>query len=77
VVSAPDERGVKSADITTHRLMSDKDGPTIAKGVYERLFEGDKLDLDDIPYALSDAVRTLRESGVPADRWAPYMHMGG
>jgi hypothetical protein len=57
--------------------MSDEDGPKVAKGMYERLFEKDRLDLDDIPYALDDAVRTLRESGVPAKRWALYMHMGG
>jgi hypothetical protein len=49
----------------------------VAKGMYERLFEKDQLDLDDIPYALDDAVRTLRNDGVPAERWALYMHMGG
>jgi hypothetical protein len=57
--------------------MSDEDGPKVASGMYERLSAKDKLDLDDIPYALDDAVRTLRDSGVPADRWALYMHMGG
>jgi hypothetical protein len=57
--------------------MSDEDGPKVARGMYERLFEKEQLDLDDIPYALDDAVRALRDSGVPAKRWALYMHMGG
>jgi hypothetical protein len=57
--------------------MDDEDGPKMAKGMYERLFEKDQLDLDAIPYALDDAVRALREEGVPAERWALYMHMGG
>jgi hypothetical protein len=57
--------------------MGDEDGPKIARGMYERLFEKDQLDLDDIPYALDDAVRTLRDSGMTAERWALYMHMGG
>jgi hypothetical protein len=57
--------------------MCDEDGPKVAKGMYEWLFKKDKLDLVDIPYALDDAVRALREEGVPAKRWALYMHMGG
>jgi hypothetical protein len=65
------------AQPTACRLMSDEDGPKVAKGMYERLFKKDQLDLDDIPYALDDAVRALREQGVPAKRWALYMHMGG
>jgi hypothetical protein len=60
-----------------HRRMNDEDGPKIARRVYERLFENDRLDLDDIPYALDDAVRMLRQSGVPATRWALFLHMGG
>jgi hypothetical protein len=57
--------------------MSDEDGPKVAKGMYERLFEKDQLDLDDIPYALDGAVRALRDEGVAAERWALYMHIGG
>jgi hypothetical protein len=57
--------------------MTDEDGPKVAKGMYERLFKKDKLDLDDIPYALDDAVRALREEGASAQRWAVFMHMGG
>jgi hypothetical protein len=57
--------------------MHDEDGPQVAQRVYERLLEKDCLDLDDIPYALDDAVRHLRELGVPASRWALFVHMGG
>jgi hypothetical protein len=57
--------------------MSDKDGPQLARRVYEVLFERDQLDLDDIPYALDAAVQGLRSAGVPARRWALFMHMGG
>jgi hypothetical protein len=57
--------------------MSDEDGPKVARRVYERLFEKGRLDLDDVPYALDDAVRMLRDKGVPAERWALYVHMGG
>jgi hypothetical protein len=57
--------------------MSDEDGPQLARRVYEVLFERDQVDLDDIPYALDAAVRALRSAGVPARRWALFMHIGG
>jgi hypothetical protein len=57
--------------------MNDEDGPAVARRVYQTLFEKETLDLDDIPYALDDAVRMLREAGVPASRWALFVHMGG
>jgi hypothetical protein len=57
--------------------MSDEDGPRLARRVYEVLFEREQLDLDDIPYALDAAVQALRSGGVPARRWALFMHMGG
>jgi hypothetical protein len=57
--------------------MSDEDGPRLARRFYEVLFEREQLDLDDIPYALDAAVQALRIAGVPARRWALFMHMGG
>jgi hypothetical protein len=57
--------------------MHDEDGPKVADRLYEVLFKKDSLDLDDIPYALDDAVQVLRRGGVPASRWALFMHMGG
>jgi hypothetical protein len=57
--------------------MNDEDGPDLARRVYQRFFEKETLDLDDVPYALDDAVRMLRHAGVPASRWALFVHMGG
>jgi hypothetical protein len=56
--------------------MSDADGPRVAKLFYERLFEGDSVDPEDIPYALDHAVAVLRQSGASPDRWATFIHMG-
>jgi hypothetical protein len=57
--------------------MCDKDGPKVARHFYSRLFEKDRVDLDDIAYALDDAVQLLRKANVPASRWASFMHIGG
>jgi hypothetical protein len=56
--------------------MSDADGPEIARAVYKRLFEKDVIDLDDIAYALDEAVAELR-GNAPATRWASLVHVGG
>jgi hypothetical protein len=34
------------------------------------------MDADSVAYALDSAVGKLRDSGVSADRWAPFIHMG-
>jgi hypothetical protein len=57
--------------------MHDEDGPKVAQAFYEALFRGPSLSLDDVPYALDEAVHVLRDAGVPAQRWALFMHMGG
>jgi hypothetical protein len=59
------------------RSMNDVDGPFIAERVYRSIFRSGQLDLASVPFALHDAVRELRESGVPASRWATYVHVGG
>jgi hypothetical protein len=59
-----------------YRAMNDIDGPFMAERIYKRLFQNGRLDLDIIPYALDDAARELRELGVPASRWATYVHFG-
>jgi hypothetical protein len=59
------------------RSMCDKDGPKVARQFYSSLLEKDQVDLDDIAYALDDAVQVLRKSNVPASRWASFMHIGG
>jgi hypothetical protein len=56
--------------------MNDLDGPFMAKQIYSRIFQNGALDLGAVPQAVDDAVRQLRESGVPASRWATYVHFG-
>lgn len=56
--------------------MNDEDGPVVARIVYTELMKHEKWDPDVIPFALDQAIRELRKSGVPAHRWAPYIHMG-
>jgi hypothetical protein len=56
--------------------MNDIDGPFMAERIYRRIFRDGILDLSAVPYALDDAVQALRNSGVPADRWATYVHFG-
>jgi hypothetical protein len=58
------------------RSMSDSDGPKVAQWVYKALLEKDTFELADIPYALDDAVKKLKEEGARASRWATFMHMG-
>lgn len=58
------------------RAMDDVDGPFMARLIYSRIFQEGKLDLGAVPYAVDAAVRQLRESGVPASRWATYVHFG-
>ena len=58
--------------------MGDVDGPHVARTVYERLFSSNETSLrpDTVPYALDDAVRQLRDNGVPPERWALFIHVG-
>jgi hypothetical protein len=59
--------------------MRDDDGPKVAEVFYDQLFKNERLDLDDIPYALDEAIRPLRgdDSPSPAEGWAAFVHMGG
>lgn len=58
--------------------MDDFDGPKVAKTVYEEVFkdEAQMVDPDTVPYALDLAVGKLREKGLSAARWAPFVHFG-
>jgi hypothetical protein len=60
--------------------MRDREGPVIAKSIYSALFKADVtseyLNPDDVPYALDDAVRKLRASGLDPSIWATYVHIG-
>jgi hypothetical protein len=57
--------------------MCDEDGQKVARHFYESIFKRDQVDLDDIAYALDEAIQALRRSSVPASRWASFMHIGG
>jgi hypothetical protein len=56
--------------------MDDVDGPAVAAVIYKCLYEEDKVDPGDIPYALDDAVQALRQQGLSPSRWATYVHIG-
>jgi hypothetical protein len=58
------------------RAISDVDGPKVAKWFYEDLFAKETINADAVAYALDNAVAKLRKSGVPSDRWVPFIHMG-
>jgi hypothetical protein len=58
-------------------MMYDEDGAAIACWFYEGLFASEELDLGDIPYALDEAVATLREQNMSTSRWALFIHVGG
>ena len=52
------------------------DGPEMTQWFYEILLEKDDIDLDDIPYALDEAIRRLRATGASPSRWATFIHVG-
>jgi hypothetical protein len=58
------------------RAICDADGPQVARWFYGELFAVGVIDADTVALSLDTAVRKLRESGVPLDRWAPFIHMG-
>ncbi|KZP26252.1 hypothetical protein FIBSPDRAFT_928698 [Athelia psychrophila] len=69
--------GFKSV-IGTMWFMTDEDGPHVAKHVYTQLLapKHGYLDPEVIPYALDEAVRDLREKGLPPERWSLFIHFG-
>lgn len=60
------------------RSMNDYDGPSVARRVYTELFKAgnDYLEANDVAYAVHEATRELRMSGIPHSRWATYIHIG-
>jgi hypothetical protein len=62
--------------LSQDRAMNDTDGPYVAKAFYEKLFAHNTIDADSIAYALDYAIRELRKSGVPLERWATFVHIG-
>jgi hypothetical protein len=62
--------------LTLRRAIADEDGPKVTQWFYEELFAHGIIDGDAVAYALYTAVGKLRESGVPLERWAPFIQMG-
>jgi hypothetical protein len=62
--------------LTTSRAISDTEGPKVAKWFYEELLSKEEVNANSVAYALDAAVGKLRASGVSADLWAPFIHMG-
>jgi CHAT domain-containing protein len=67
---------INITDMEVSREMDDIDGPFMAQRIYSRIFRDGILDMSVVPYAVDEAVKELRESGVPAYRWATYVHFG-
>jgi CHAT domain-containing protein len=70
------DSGISECRLTMIRAISDIDGPKVAKWFYEELFAREVVDGDSVAYALDSAVGKLRASGLPPERWAPFIHMG-
>jgi hypothetical protein len=56
--------------------MGDADGPLVAEIVYRELTKRSILESDDVAYAVDVAVSKLRAEGLPASRWATFIHVG-
>lgn len=56
--------------------ITDEDAPGVVKEVYEAMEVEGGLDITLAAEGLNRAVRKLRESGVPAHRWVPFIHVG-
>ena len=58
--------------------MEDGDGPMISREFYKHMFRnpGNKADFRDSAEALNVAIRAMRKSGVPLERWILFVHMG-
>ncbi|KAJ7910337.1 CHAT domain-containing protein [Mycena leptocephala] len=63
--------------IGTMWSMNDNDGPVVAEIVYSHLFRnGQHPKHTDAAEALQLAVKHLKDTKVPCERWIPFIHMG-
>ena len=72
--------GLIYANLTV-RPMHDCDGPEVAEAIYRDIFQGwDREDFTIAPsqvaFALDKIMRKMRDDGVPASRWAQFVHFG-
>ncbi|KAJ3572155.1 hypothetical protein NP233_g3281 [Leucocoprinus birnbaumii] len=56
--------------------IADEDAPGVVKDVYEAMEIEGGLDITLAAGGLDRAVKRMRKSGVPAHRWAPFIHVG-
>jgi hypothetical protein len=56
--------------------MPDRHGPRVAYKFYESLFSRRSFSLQDVSYALEDAICDLRKLGVPPIEWGVFIHVG-
>ncbi|KAJ3561167.1 hypothetical protein NP233_g10362 [Leucocoprinus birnbaumii] len=56
--------------------IADEDAPRVVQEVYETMEVEGGLDITLAAEGLDRAVRRMRESGVPAHRWVPFIHVG-
>lgn len=66
------------AIVGTLWTMDDKDGPVLAEAFYKHMLRNglDKANVLDSAEAVHLATKAMRESGVPARRWATFIHIG-
>ena len=62
--------------IATMWAILDKDGPVVARIVYDEMLRDGNADYTRGAYALHHAVEHLRLSGAPYMAWLPFIHMG-
>jgi len=63
--------------VATQWGIVDQDGPLVAKYVYEYMTRGGRRpDYKEGAQALHYAVNQLRQAGIDAFRWVPFVHMG-
>ena len=62
--------------IATMWAILDKDGPVVARIVYDEMLREGNADYTRGAYALHRAVEHLRLSGAPYMAWLPFIHMG-
>jgi CHAT domain-containing protein len=62
--------------IATTWSIRDDDGPKVAQEVYSRMFKDGKPNRKEAAYALHEAMKLLRESGVGCVSWVPFIHIG-
>jgi CHAT domain-containing protein len=63
--------------IGTMWFMDDQDGPTVAETFYSHLFrDGRQPQASEAAEALQLAIKQLKNTKVPYERWAPFIHIG-